>query len=306
MELVIIINEMAGHGLARKRGTRLLEALTIPYTVEYTTHIGHGTEIAQSYVHKKEDLLMIVVGGDGTIHEVIKGIVGSERIIIGVVSGGSGNDFGRAFPIFKNAKQIEQYIQSKTSLSMKQDIGIVQSSLGEECFMNNSGYGLDAAVTYGVNQSTVKNNLNKIGLGKLAYLFILMRELIKFKPFDVTVVSNGEKRTFSNSYLVVASNQPYFGGGMKISPKSAMNDGLIELTIVHNISKLRLVAILGTVFFGKHTKFKVVEQLISDEFEVTVDADVIGHADGEFIGKAPIDDAIYFKVSKEAWKIATN
>ncbi|GEK33869.1 diacylglycerol/lipid kinase family protein [Kurthia sibirica] len=306
MELVIIINEMAGHGLAKKRGNRLISELTVPFKAEFTTHIGHATAIAQSYSSKNSATLIIVVGGDGTIHEVIKGVIGSEKMIVGVINGGSGNDFGRAFPIFKNAQEIERYVLKNKPFSRKQDIGIVQSTNGAEWFMNNSGFGIDAAVTHSVNQSTVKAQLNRLGLGKLAYAFILLKELKKFKPFDVTVISNGQKYTYRNSYLVVASNQPYFGGGMKISPTSLMDDGLIELTIVHNISKLRLLAVFGTVFFGKHTKFKVVKQHVAEQFQVIVHAAVIGHADGEFIGNAPVDGAIYFKVSKEAWQVATN
>lgn len=304
MRLVIIVNEVAGSGKAKKRCGTIIKKLTVPYILERTAHIGHAVQIAKKYGNEIENTLLLVIGGDGTIHEAIKGAAAYENLVVGVINGGSGNDFGRAYTVFSSVLEIESFLQ-KRAMSL-QDLGTITRNEQHDVFMNNCGFGIDAVVTTQVNLSTIKNTFNKISLGKLAYVWILIRELYKFKRFNVELVIDGVKHTYANCYFVVASNQPYFGGGMKISPKSNMEDGIIELTVVNDISKWRLLLIFGTVFFGKHTKFKAVKQFQAHQFEVKIDAEVIGHADGEYIGESTPNEIIYYGVKQKSWRLALN
>lgn len=304
MQLVILINDIAGHGKAKKVFSKLQKELTIPYTVEHTAYEGHASEIARRYGELAKQTCLLTIGGDGTIHEVISGAANYEHLIVAVMNGGSGNDFGRAYPTFSNAKQIESFIACPTS-NLK-DLGTVRTQDEKIVFMNNCGFGIDAMVTRQVNLSKAKKYFNKLALGKLVYAWILFRELYKFKTFRIEISIDGQTYTYDNSYFVVVSNQPYFGGGMKISPKSDVEDGILELTVVNNIAKWRLLLVFISVFFGKHTKLKAVNQYQSSSFDVKLSREVIGHADGEYIGESVPNRIIHYEVQEKSWRLAVN
>lgn len=304
MRLVIIVNEVAGSGKAKKLCDKIVRQLTSPFILEKTEYIGHAVEIAAKYGAQNERTLLLTIGGDGTIHEVIKGALPFENLFVGVMNGGSGNDFGRAYSVFSTAADIEEFLKNNAFSQL--DIGTINRADTEDFFMNNCGFGIDAVVTTQVNLSTIKKFFNKLSLGKLVYAWILIRELYKFKKFDIQLQLDGQTQLYKNCYFVVASNQPYFGGGMKISPNSNMEDGILELTIVNDIAKWRLLLIFGTVFFGKHTKLKAVKQFQAQSFEVKLDAEVVGHADGEYIGESAVNQAIHYGVKQKGWRLATN
>lgn len=304
MRLVIIINEIAGHGKAKKNFLKLQTTLTISYKVEYTAYEGHASEIAKRYGEEGQSTCLLTIGGDGTIHEVISGAATYDHLIVAVMNGGSGNDFGRAYPTFSNAKEIEAFMLRP--MSQLQDLGVVNNKNERNVFMNNCGFGIDAMVTRQVNLSTAKKYFNKIALGKLVYVWILIRELYRFKTFSIEISIDGQIYTYDNSYFVVVSNQPYFGGGMKVSPKSTMDDGILELTVVNNIAKWRLLVVFASVFLGKHTKLKAVNQYQSTDFDVKLSKEVIGHADGEYIGESIANKVIRYEVKEKGWRLAVN
>ncbi|MBQ0141104.1 MAG: YegS/Rv2252/BmrU family lipid kinase [Kurthia sp.] len=304
MQLVLIINDIAGHGKAKKLFSKLKKDLTVPYKVEHTKYVGHASEIADQYGQGGSHTCLLTIGGDGTIHEVISGAASYDNLLVAVMNGGSGNDFGRAYPTFNNAQQIEQFIAQPSS--QLKDLGTVYKQDEKIVFMNNCGFGIDAMVTRQVNLSTAKKYFNKIALGKLVYVWILFRELYKFKTFRIEISMNGQTYTYDNSYFVVVSNQPYFGGGMKVSPNSNTEDGMLELTVVNNIAKWRLLVVFASVFFGKHTKLKAVNQYQCAAFDVKLSRDVIGHADGEYIGESVANEVIHYEVQEKGWRLAVN
>lgn len=237
MEVVIIVNEQAGHGRAKKQCEKIIKELTIPFMLERTAYIGHATEIVKTYIVDKRKILFIAIGGDGTMHEVVEGAHAHPHAIVGMVKGGSGNDFSRAYPTFKNAWQIEQFLLRHEVVQM--DLGKLIKGTKQSLFINNGGFGFDALVTYRTNQSKA-------------------------------------------------------------------DDHLLELTIVHNIAKWKLLLIFGTVFFGKHTQFKAVQQMQATSFDVTIHGEVYGHVDGEFIDKTVYGETIYYKIMPHEWQLAVN
>ncbi len=307
MHVLFIVNECAGNGKGKIVWNRLQQQLSIDYQVALTQYEGHGQEIAEQWAQKDQTKkLIIVVGGDGTVHEVVSGIVHNQLVVIAVVSAGSGNDFARYYPTFKNAKQIELYVRSELSASMM-DIGNLQlGAMQHEVFVNNAGIGFDAYVTRHINKSRLKYYFNKIGLGKLSYAAAVVRGLFRFSCFDVTVQTQNQTIHFQNVWFVATSNQPYFGGGMKISPMSKANDGKVELTIVHNISRVKLLLIFATVFFEKHTKFQEISFLQSEQFDIVVHANSVDcHTDGNYIGAIGQDVVVRCTVQQQAWKCIT-
>ena len=249
-----------------------------------------------------EPLLLIAFGGDGTAHEVIEGVIGYNHCTVGVVGAGSGNDFGRGFLSFKSPAELNHYVSS-AMLTKSNDIGILKVKEQDYYFVNNAGIGFDATVALHVNQSSLKKWLNYIGLGKLAYTYYVIKTLITFKRFQLTIGTNQIDLQFSNVWFATVSNQPFFGGGMRISPNSNPSDGQIELTVVHDLSRLKLLLVFATVFFGKHTRFKEVHQFTSTSFTMSTSQNVIRHTDGEFAGTTTADVVDEFMVLKDQWNL---
>lgn len=305
MQVLFIVNEAAGNGNGKKVWRKLQRHLTIDYQAVFTEYEGHGQKIAKQCAQNAQTKkLVVIVGGDGTIHEVVSGVVHNEYIVIGVVRAGSGNDFARYFTTFQNAQQIETYLQTNMS-SLSMDAGTIQlGALQDRIFVNNAGVGFDAFVTKYINKSRLKFYLNKIGLGKLSYAVAVVRGLFSFQRFDVTIRTNNQQWQFQKTWFVAMSNHPYFGGGMQISPCSKPNDGKIELTIVHGISRLKLLLVFITVFFGKHTKFKEITFLQGNAFEILLQSQQIDcHTDGNYIGEIGHGTNIYCAVQREAWHV---
>lgn len=321
MKLTFIVNERAGGGQGSIIWRQIESQLTLQYDALITKYRGHATEIAQLLAQNTtEDLLLIAVGGDGTIHEVVEGASGYKHITIGAMKAGSGNDFARGFRIFRHVKELEHYIlfiQQKNNglnphqqLNMremqKMDIGQISSKqIPERCFVNNAGIGFDAYITTKVNESKLKRVLNSIGLGSLIYTIMTIWSLFTFKRFNVEVTAQGERLQFQNVWFVTMCNQPFFGGGMKISPRSIPNDALLELIVVHNISRLKLLLVFVTVFFGKHERFKEVTCLQGGQFSITTNVPMVTHVDGEFVGYMQESEPVVCKVSERAWYLAS-
>ncbi|WP_313891530.1 diacylglycerol kinase family lipid kinase [Psychrobacillus sp.] len=303
-KVVFIINKHAGNG----RGNKIWEAwkvhISFPYDFHVTERQAHATELAKRCAESsKEPLLIVAVGGDGTVHEIISGVIGYDHVRVGVISAGSGNDFGRTFSVFKTVEQLHQYVESSFLLE-QMDVGFLHDKQNEYPFINNAGYGFDAKVAYSSNHSKWKKRLNTYGLGKLTYILYLVKELFIFRRFSFSIQTGNTVENFQNVWFLSVCNQPFFGGGMKISPSSKPNDQLIEMTVVSNLARWKLLLVFGTVFMGKHTKFKEVRQFQAEHFTIKMNDQVYGHVDGEFSCITNVDQSYLFTVKPTAWNLA--
>ena len=309
MKLHFIINEHSGNGKGKGIWKKLKDELKSPYSFHITNYKGHGRELAKRIAYQaersKEATLIIAIGGDGTIHEVVGGVTGLQEIYFGAVRAGSGNDFSRSFHTFQSAQEIDQAIQGNDLECISYDSGNVEWEKANIQFVNNSGIGFDAFVAASVNSSSAKRVLNKLGLGKLSYAFYVLSSLFTFKLFDVTVDQEGKQKRYQNVWFVTVSNQPYFGGGMKISPSSNANDGLLEVSIVYNLSRLKLLLMFVTVYFGAHTKLKAFEQVQGEKFALYINHEVPCHTDGEILGVTKKNSKLSYTVQKKCWKMLT-
>jgi diacylglycerol kinase (ATP) len=299
MKVVFIINPAAGNGNALKKWQRFKQTIRFPYKAVFTEACGHATEWVKALHASKEAMLIIGFGGDGTLREIIAGAAGAKHLIVGSVAAGSGNDFGRSYTSFKDADAIYQYLSGPNFV--EEDLGEFSDGAVHR-FASSSGIGFDAEISVLVNRSPAKKWLNKIGAGKIVYLLYVIKTLMKFEQFQLTVENGNEKAIYGNVWFATVSNQPYFGGGMKISPSSKTGDGLLELTVVHNLSRLKLLFIFGTVFTGAHTRFKEVVQMSGPEFRLSADKIVFRHVDGDEAGTTPENKTVAYAISKQHWK----
>jgi len=291
-----IINPQAKNGYSMKVWEKVEKELIskhLPYHAALTKYRGHAVEMVKS-IHRnlapKETALIVAIGGDGTIHEVINGASQVENVMIGFIPAGSGNDFRRGYGIPKDPLTALQFILEQVKEPpLLVDVGEIENCNGKKTsFINNMGVGFDALITKEANSSRLKGMLNRFHLGSLVYAYFVMKELFSFKCSDVLVSIDGESISYKNVWFVTVSNQPFYGGGMKISPRANVRDGLLNVTIVHNLSKLKFLLVFITVFWGGHTKFKEVEEMVGRQISIQTNAPFYAHADGEYIGETPL------------------
>lgn len=305
LRLYFIINPSAGNGRGNKKWEQLKNQLTVPYEIHWTQYAGHTVTIAKQIAQQSiqgDPVCIVAIGGDGTIHEVLNGAGCYEHVYIGAISAGSGNDFARGYVTFEHAQQIEQFLLSGKATT--HDYGIVTFGEQKKYFVNNFGIGFDALVADKANQSKLKKALNRFQLGKLSYPYFVLSALFSFKPFTLTVIHNGIETKVEDVWFATVSNQPYFGGGMNLSPTSNSSDGQLEVTIVSNLSKWKLLFLFGSVFVAKHTKLKEVNQFSCRTIILKVSGPLLAHADGEKQLLNEEVSEIQVRVQRNAWKLA--
>lgn len=281
---VFIVNPIAGNG----RGMRTFRKIEkskifneLDKEVYFTEEKGHAGEIVEKLVRNSGSKIkaIIIVGGDGTVHDVMNA-VHKYPINIGFIPGGSGNDFARGCKIEKNPlKVLEKIIEGRGKIDYW--IGNYKIEGVDRKFANNIGFGFDAEVAKRANESRYKQFLSKFGLGNISYLFALIHILFSFKPKTITVSYNGKERVFHNCWMVTISNHPYYGGGMKIIPKAKIQPKILPVLIVHSISKIKVLTLFLTVFTGRHLKYKEVELFETDQITISSREKLHFHADGE-------------------------
>lgn len=284
---IVIVNPIAGNGKAKKiyesiRHLSLLQNNTKFYLTEYK---GHVEEIIQQIeLEKVQGLqidLLFVIGGDGTIHEVVNAL-NDQEIRICYIPGGSGNDFSRGIGNYKHPKEI---IERAISESTEQTywLGTYENENGSpNKFLNCIGFGFDAAVVKRASKLSLRKLLSVLQLNQLVYLFALLRELISYKPREITIRYDNHERTFSRVLFATINNQPYMGGGMKINPDATNNSRTFSILVVDHISKWKVFLLFGTVFIGKHVVFKEVHTFKAEEVSISARETIPYQVDGEY------------------------
>ncbi|WP_160724042.1 diacylglycerol/lipid kinase family protein [Bacillus sp. USDA818B3_A] len=293
-QVYFIINPKARNGYCLNIWMKVEEVLVregIYYLTFFTEFSGHAKKLAQQIAEQNEqEKLIVAVGGDGTIHEVLNGIAGYQNITLGFIPGGSGNDFSRGFQIPSDPKKALEFIlRFQKRAGMQIDIGkILLNNHEEHLFLNNMGAGFDAIISYEVNQSRIKAMFNKLSLGRLIYVFFLLKNVFTYKTATFDLSIDGKTHIFEQTWFVTVSNQPFYGGGMKIAPEAKPDDGLLDITVVHQLSRLKLILVFISVFWGKHVFFTEVKTYRGKNITIQSPAKQYVHADGEHIGFTPL------------------
>ncbi|GIN99480.1 diacylglycerol kinase family protein [Brevibacillus laterosporus] len=279
-----IVNRASGNGKGHKVWKyveRLLIEKNIKYQVAFTERPRHAIEIAKSISKQNGTNVVIAIGGDGTVHEVANGLVGSE-IPLGSIPAGSGNDFARGLQVPKQSnKALEKALYGK-----KRKIDIV--SINDEVFINAAGMGFDGQVAKVTNQAKYKKWLNHLGLGKFCYVVSFFKVLFLYRATEVSIVIDDKEQTFSDVWLIAVANIPFYGGGMMICPNAKCDDGVFDVCIVHGISRWKLVKLLPRVFRGTHIFNRAITTLTGKQLTIMSTSPMITHGDGEIVGETPI------------------
>ncbi|SFB17973.1 MULTISPECIES: diacylglycerol kinase family protein [unclassified Bacillus (in: firmicutes)] len=302
--IYFIVNTQARNGHCLKTWQSVeteLQKHDIKYHAFFTRYRGHAIELASDLAKKnvQRQITLVAVGGDGTMHEVMNGAFPFPNVSIGFIPGGSGNDFSRGFFIPSKPKSaLHCLLDSMKDAPKWIDSGKVSSNSKDSkdskdrYFINNMGVGFDALISYEVNQSRMKKILNKLRMGRMIYVYYLLKKLFTYRCSVLDITIDGKKYTFHDTWFVTVSNQPFYGGGMKIAPTASPCDGILNITIVHELSRLKLLLVFISVFGGKHVGFKEVKSFEGRKIEIQTNEALYVHADGEYIGKTPLEVTI--------------
>ncbi|MCA1056847.1 diacylglycerol kinase family lipid kinase [Rossellomorea aquimaris] len=308
MKTVFIVNPSARNDRSLTSWKKIQKTINIPYDLHITHHPADvGKIIKELRSTYPNDLLYVIgVGGDGTMNSIISGTAGFDNIAIGYIPGGSGNDFARGFHWPSDPEEayrlVEDTISSGEGISF--DAGLFSLGGGQkQYFVNNIGVGFDASIAKKANESRLKKRLNQWSLGKLVYPILLCVETLTFTPYRMEIEVDGVKEKWDGVWFITISNQPYFGGGMKISPRACPFDGELDITIVSGLSKWKLLFLFISVFFGKHTELKEVHTLKGRQIRIGSREEVPVHADGETAGSIDGKVDLDVKVLPGNWKM---
>lgn len=285
-----IVNPHSRSGQGRRIWKKAKEYLlkeNVEYKVFFTEYTGHARELARQIGGLCLPCTLTVLGGDGTLNEVINGLASLEdfsHITLGYLPTGSGNDFARGLGISSDVPACMKAVLAPSAFAMV-DLGMTRTSRGKRYFLVSSGMGYDADICLGVMQTPVKKFLNRLGMGKLAYVFVALKLLLGYRCCPVSVRIDGKKvHRLPRFYFLAGMNMKQEGGGVRFCPRASFRDGFLDVCLVGDIPKAKILALFPTAFAGKHTGFKGIHMYRCRRIDI-ISRDVLPvHCDGESAG----------------------
>lgn len=302
----LIINPASRSGKGIKLWNQIVEPKLkeegIAYCAYFSKAPGDVAKLAAQITSEaKTPVNLIILGGDGTVNEAIQGLEDPSKVTLGYIPTGSSNDLARDLKIPKDpAQALELILHNGTVHAM--DIGTLTYPDGyTRRFAVSCGLGFDAAVCEETLYSRIKIFCNKIGLGKLTYLGIALKQLLAAKAVSCDLTLDDQRTIHMDRFLFIACmNHRYEGGGFQFCPDADANDGIMNLCAVGNIPKLVILFALPTAFFGKHYIFKQIQPYRAQKVHIRASKPLSMHTDGEV---HPRTDEITVTCTKSALHI---
>jgi YegS/Rv2252/BmrU family lipid kinase len=283
--LCLIVNPAAGGGKAGRLAPaveRALRAHGLSVRRSDTRDLVHARELALDAASRGETV--VGLSGDGMIGalaEVLREVPGA---VLGILPGGRGNDLARVLGIPEDA--VAACATIAHGISRPVDLGVVfeaRPGSPERTFVGIASVGFDSDANRIANEAPA-------WLGGLVYAYGALRALFSWRParFEVELDPPGELRTFT-AYSIGAANSKAYGGGMYAAPDALLDDGLLEVLVLENVSKLKfLTKILPKVFSGTHVNEPGVSVFRAREVAISCDRPFTMYADGDPIGDLPV------------------
>lgn len=295
---LFIINPTAGGNRPARKLSALNKALkksSLQYQIQLTRHKGHGTEIASTAIQQGVKHIA-VVGGDGSLNEVIQAIMQSSNpkgITLTTLPWGTGNDWARMHRIPKRPKAFIQFLMQ--AKSKPQDIGKVmyhhENTVKQHYFINAIGCGFD---------SFLLEKMGSAGGSRWVYYryLLLCLKLYQAKPMKIAC-NNSEAKENKYSLMTMACITPFAGGGMRFAPKAKADDGLFEFIDINDMPLFQRILSLPYLANGKIQQHKQVTSLQTACFSLDIqstDNNILFQCDGELIGELPFTASTLQKV----------
>jgi len=292
---LVIVNPNAGNGKGKKDWDKISSSLKkndISFDVEFTRKKGDAIQFASEAINSGFRKI-ITVGGDGTLNEVLNGIFSNpgsspSEMTLALIPVGTGNDWGRMFGIPRDYEMAACIVNE--GKSMLHDVGIITYHDGGETrkryFINIAGLGFESVV---VRRSNYQKDKGRSG--KLIYFYNLLLSLITYRNTMAEITIDGQI-TRSEIFSINVGNGRYCGGGMRQTPDALPNDGLLDVTIIKNISKFEIIRKLKILYDGTILSHPMIDGYKCRNLRVTSDSLIYTEADGESLGHTPAEFSI--------------
>lgn len=279
-----IINPNARTGLGRKIWNELEDVLKekeVNYQAFLTKHRCHATRITQEILSKAGRHTLIVLGGDGTINEVVNGISDFQNVTLAYIPIGSSNDFARGMKLSRDPHTALKHILVPSRYTYL-SVGTTKHEKRSRRFVVSSGFGFDAEVCCRVATSPLKAFFNRLSLGKLSYVSVALQSLLLQTPKRMVITMDDKMPvTFEKVYFAAAMNQKYEGGGFMFCPKAVPTDDFLDIIVAEGLTKLKILCLLPTAFWGKHTTFSGIHVYRCKKAVMESEIPLSLHTDGE-------------------------
>jgi diacylglycerol kinase (ATP) len=291
-KIFFIVNTHAGMGSVGRKWSHI-EGLARdrlgPFRSSFTEGPGDATRLARQALLEDADIL-VCVGGDGTLNEVVTGMMSGEgpirpQALLGFIPNGTGCDLVRTVPIPKNPEQALDVIVGSRSIAL--DLGRLsyRDSLGQPAiryFHNVASFGLGGEVDERVNRTT------KIFGGFLSFVWALIASVLLYSKKTIRLrVDDSEEETVV-AWNVVIANGRYHGGGMWVARDASVSDGLFHVTIIGDFSLPEVFRHLPKLYDGRLFQLDKVRTLTGKKVEARSDERVLLDVDGEQPGLLPV------------------
>ena len=290
----VIINPAAlrGQSIAYwKKASKLLVENGFKFTEWHTSNKNDALHLAKEII-QGGGTSILVVGGDGTLNEVVNGIMQcqskAETVTLAVLPAGTGNDWSRTHQIPKHPKQILQMFLSGKLI--KHDIGVVEvvneNSTSSRFFINIAGLGFDAAVIERVHQS----RKFKVAKG-LVYVKHLLLTLFSYQAVDCELVF--DETSYKGSVFSIAVGIcKYNGNGMKPVPMADPTDRFLDVVVIEKMSLISIISQIPALFKGTHIQHPKVHHFRTSKVEVNPEGFMLAEVEGEIVGSGKFEISI--------------
>lgn len=286
MKILAIVNPVAGKTCKRwPTIKRIFKEMEYDIEVQFTEARDHATALAA----KANGVDVIAsVGGDGTLNEIINGVIGTD-VVVSVIPVGTGNDFVRSADLYTD------YITAARSISTDNvrhiDVGVVSFGDKKRYFIGVAGMGFDGLVS----KTTCK--INKPQMGTVSYLMMILKHLSEYTSMKVSLTVD-DICVDQEVMFVDVANGKYVGAGMTIAPLAEVDDGLFDVIVIGDFGKIESLIRLPTLYKGTHLANSKVGFFRGRHVELRSDEPLSIHVEGEYIGQTPATFDILCKALK--------
>lgn len=284
--LGLIINPTSGRGKGAARGEQVLQTLK---ALDQNFLNLSGSSMAEAEANARHAISaglidgLAVVGGDGIAHLGVN-IACDTGVSLGIIAAGTGNDLARSLGLPEgDVVAGTKAMLSKLASPRRVDAIKARSSAGQFWFFGTASAGFDALVNQRANQMSWPK-------GPRRYDIAMVLELARFKPIHYEATIDGEHRSF-DAMLCAVANGPAFGGGMLIAPDASVDDGSLDLFIVHAMSRLELLKVFPKVYTGRHVGHPAVEFVRAKSVKLS-SGNMPVYSDGESRGHSPLEATV--------------
>lgn len=249
-----------------------LRRLGLDHHVEYTRSLEHAVELARSAAAAEE--VAVAFGGDGLIGAVAGALNGSNGVV-GVLPGGRGNDFARTLGI---------PLEPVAACDVLVNGSVRALDLGEAAgrtFIGIASCGIDSDANRIANET-------RLVRGKLVYTYAALRALLGWRPATFELKLDGDRALTVTGCTIAAANSKAYGGGMMLAPNASLEDGLLDVVMIAQMPKPRLMRLLLTGRKGGHVGKPGVTIISAREVEISADRPFTMYADGDPIAELPV------------------